>query len=223
MVKDCRLCPYRTRGPLGQLPEDCVADVSMVLRRYSIARSGDTVLHQGQPVDSYFFLCEGVAKRTRVCEGGQEITVDLHEPCSLIATTTPSLPFSVVSTTEGTVVGAVQCGNLLSLCKKHPGLIEALCSDMTTQLHNTVRKLASTASSATERLLFCLATTIDPALVEARLFPIRLTNVELARLALLTPETTSRVMTDLRKKGVIVQRKGKQVIRREALLKYIGE
>jgi CRP/FNR family transcriptional regulator len=228
MPQDCKTCPFREEGFLRKQPDEAVDYFSNLLNRLRVYGQGKSLVHQDEATDRLTFVCNGLVKMSRVIDDGEEVILGFVRPCSVIgginARSRSNVSYwAAEALTEVTDVAHITSENLLRVFRAHPDLGFGFFRHMSGRLRLAYRRIGSMRLPVEEKLLAVLAHLmfLFYGVCENRIIEIPFSRRLLARFAEMTPETLSRTLRALQKKGIInVEKRGIRILQAEALRKY---
>lgn len=187
-------------------------------RRYA---KGETVFHSGEPAEAVCIVKEGRVHLMKFLEGGQASTTCVMTRgetfCCLPALDRKPYPVDAVAAVDSVIV-RVPTAAFHDLLEKNPSFLrDSLCL-FCDRLRQVEHKSCMVYDSVERRLAQALLT------LSKKFGPtIPLTKHELAELANTTVETAIRVLSQLKKQGVVRSSRGSTTIARPEQLRRISE
>lgn len=186
-------------------------------RRYA---KGETIFHAGDPSDAVCVVKEGRVHLMKFLESGQASTtcVMTHGEtfCCLPALDRQPYPVDAVAAVDSTVV-RIPAAAFHELLQRNPAFLRgSLClfCDRLRQVEDKSCMIYDSVDRRIAQALLTLAKKFGPT--------IPLTKHELAELANTTVETAIRVLSRLRKQGVVTSSRGSTTIARHEQLRRIA-
>ena len=202
--------------PLSPAQRQRLAIVSRE-KRYA---KGETIFRAGEPAEAVCIVREGRVHLMKFLEGGQASTTCVMAPgetfCCLPALDGKPYPVDAIAAVDSTVV-RVPSRTFRELLQKNPAFLqESLCL-FCDRLRDVEHKSCMVYDSVEQRLARVLVT------LSKKFGPtIPLTKHELAELASTTVETTIRVLSQLRKQGLITSSRGSTTVAKPNQLKHLA-
>lgn len=187
-------------------------------RRYA---KGETVFHAGEPAEAVCIVKEGRVHLMKFLEGGQASTTCVMTKgetfCCLPALDRKPYPVDAVAAADSVIV-RVPTAAFHDLLGKNPSFLrDSLCL-FCDRLRQVEHKSCMVYDSVERRLAQALLT------LSKKFGPtIPLTKHELAELANTTVETAIRVLSQLKKQGVVRSSRGSTTIARPEQLRRLAE
>lgn len=196
----CRACPRRSRGVFSDLPDETLAclDEEHRVARY---RKGEVVFSEGDPAAALFCVYAGRVRLYRLTAGGGLRVLRFVGPGHLfgVADLMSGLPRTVTAEAAETAeVCRFPARFANALARRDPAFALALTTSMALDLRRTEELLLDVASpvrNRVARLLLELGGTEEAEIPMSRL--------EMSQLVGTTPETLTRVLSELDREGVI--------------------
>ncbi len=176
-------------------------------KRYA---KGQTIFREGEVADSVCIVKEGRVHLMKFLDGGQASTTCVMTPgetfCCLPALDQQPYPVDAVAAADAVVV-RIPTGAFHDLLEKNPSFLHASLCLFCDRLRQVEDKSCMVYDSVERRLAQALVT-----LSKKFGSTIPLTKHELADLASTTVETTIRVLSQLKKQGVLKSSRGSTTI-----------
>ena len=196
---------------LAALPEDTLKRLERIAEQRQYRRR-QVVHFADQPGDYVYLLCTGRVKIARVSDQGRELTLYLLEDDALFGETgllTPSEPYDLIAETlEDSLICAFRRSDVLAAIQESIPAMDALVrlvSERRLQAENQVADLVFL--EVPKRLAKLLLRLHDaPSGRTGRngqMLRVKLTHQELANIIGSTRETTTLVLNDFKRKGLI--------------------
>lgn len=192
-------CSFRRSCFVGEFDEEGVKRFSAALHRFAVRGTGRAIFNQGEPADCCYFLCDGLVKLTRVLKEGDEVILDVLSPPNVLGKgelLQRSVQFhSAVTLSETVQLAYFKTESLLNLLKDYPSVMQRLLIHLKEQTEKVYKLLACMRLRVRERLLSVIALNVP--MEGDTPVAVPFSNVDLAQLTQTTPETISRVLSQL--------------------------
>jgi CRP-like cAMP-binding protein len=198
----------QTRFFTGLPAKDIAAiDQRMHVRGY---HEGEPIYHVGQPATHLFVLAAGRMKVIRSALDGQDVLVDIVTPGGLFGTLSSLGDTTYSDTAQALTVSCalrISADEFRNVLRAHPGVALTVLDDVAHRLeqaHQSVRRLSG--CSIRQRVaatLLALADKLGQPHGDATLLQLPLTRSDLAAMTGTTTESVSRVVSKLRRDGII--------------------
>ena len=171
---------------------------------------GETIFRAGEPADAVCVVKQGRVHLMKFLEGGQASTTCVMTPeetfCCLPALDGKPYPVDAVAAVDSVVV-RIPTSAFQELLRKNPAFLQDSLCLFCDRLRQVEDKSCMAYDSVERRLAKALLT------LSKKFGPtIPLTRHELAELANTTPETTIRVLSQLKKRGLIRSARGNTTV-----------
>jgi CRP-like cAMP-binding protein len=204
---------------LSDLDEAARADVLPSLRERRVVRGG-VVFRQGEESRAAFVVLEGQIRITVLSANGAEMTIDVLAPGDTfgIVGLAGDLPrISNAVATRASLLLEVPTETLRALMRRDPHVFREMMEQL---LRRLGRSIQEHVSSGTQRVYARVAAKLLALSVESgaeRRLPEGLSHQDLASMVGSTRATVTRVLQDLRKRGILdVDPSSRRLIIREA-------
>ncbi|MEX2163483.1 MAG: Crp/Fnr family transcriptional regulator [Sulfuricaulis sp.] len=171
--------------------------------------SGNTLFHQGQPAERFFFLREGLVKLFRLSPEGDEKIIEVMRPGETFAEavmfmgTKGHYPVNAESVGESRIF-AFEQKTFLNLLRESSDASFGLLASMSRRLHMLVNQIESlTLQNATYRLVAYLLELIPRNVKTSPEVQLTTPKAVIASRLAIQPETLSRILAKLRQAGLI--------------------
>jgi len=190
---------------------DDAARASLMPRAKSLPRKR-FVFHQGEPSDTAYIVVSGQVRITVLSAGGAEMTLDVLGPGDVfgIAGLAGVARISNAITVAPTTVLEISTEGLRALIVSHPAVFQDLLQHL---LRRLTRSIQEQVATGTQRVYARVATKLL-LLSEGGQLPSGLSHSEIASMIGSTRATVTRVLQDMRARGLL-EVNGKQIIIRE--------
>lgn len=204
---------------LGALGEESLARLAPCLKRRRISR-GTVVFRQGETSTAAFVVLSGAIRINVLSVNGAEMTIDVlgRGDTFGIAGLAGDLPrLSTATATRATELLEIPTATLRSLVQLHPQVFHQMLEQL---LRRLGRSIQEHVASGTQRVYARVAVKLLALSEEEqgqRRLPERLSHQDLASMVGSTRATVTRVLADLRKRGILdVEASTRRLIIREA-------
>jgi len=181
---------------------------------------GETVFHEGQSADAVYLVKEGRVHLMRFLEGGQASTSCVMTSgdtfCCLPALDRQPYPVDAVAAVDSVVV-RIPTSAFHDLLERNPTFLQRSLCLFCERLRQVEHRSCRVYDSVERRLAQSLLT-----LSKKFGDTVPLTKHELAELANTTVETTIRVLSQLKKQGVIKSSRGSTTITKPEQLRHLA-
>jgi CRP-like cAMP-binding protein len=174
------------------------------IRRFS---KGEFIFYQDDPPNILYIIGSGKVKQFKTCASGKTFTTVINssgDPLNVTALFEGRKYFVTTQVIADTTVVAIARKDFLSYVEKNPVIMSRILKVTGMMLNSAYERLSDLAGgTAAQRVLnviFMLYFKFGPA--------ISFTREEIADFAGTTPETTTRVLADLKGEGIIISRRG---------------
>ena len=198
-----RFEPFKQLAPAEQ------TRLAQVVREKRYTK-GETIFRAGEPAEAVCIVKEGRVHLMKFLEGGQASTTCVMTPgetfCCLPALDGKPYPVDAVAA-EDCVVVRIPTSAFHELLRRNPAFLQNSLCLFCDRLRQVEDKSCMAYDSVEHRLakaLLMLSKKFGPT--------IPLTKRELAELANTTPETTIRILSQLKKRGLIHSARGKTTV-----------
>ncbi len=186
-------------------------------KRYA---KGETVFRAGEPAEAVCIVKEGRVHLMKFLEGGQASTTCVMAPgetfCCLPALDRKPYPVDAIAAADSVVV-RIPTGAFHELMQRNPGFLQDSLCLFCDRLRDVEHRSCMAYESVEQRLASALLT------LSKKFGPtIPLTKHELAELANTTVETTIRVLSQLKKQGIIKSSRGSTTIAKPEALQRLA-
>lgn len=213
----------------SRLDPEALTEVNRLCRAVNFAE-GESIYLTGDPAERLYVVAIGVAKLSRISGDGKEVLTDVLTAGDFLGAL-PALGQERYAETGRTLTPAClllfDARAIERILHRHPEVAVATLEAVSSRLaaaREAVHRLAT--GSVEHRLagvLDLLAERVGEADGEGILLQVPLTREDLAGMTGSTPETVSRTLTSLRKRGVITAgRRWVRILDRDALAVLAG-
>lgn len=186
-------------------------------KRYA---KGETIFREGQPAEAVCIVKEGRVHLMKFLESGQASTTCVMsngEPfCCLPALDRKPYPVDAIAAVDSVVV-RIPTSTFHELLGRNPGFLQDSLCLFCDRLRQVEHKSCAVSESAEQRLARAL---VSLSKKFGRTIP--LTKQELAELAGTTVETAIRVLSQLRKQGIVNSSRGSTTISKSSALEELA-
>ena len=171
------------------------------------AAPGELLFNSGEPCRCLFVVLSGMIKLYKVIDDGHEKIIEVVEPGQSFAEAAlfsgSGYPVSAKPLTEAVVL-AIEGYAFTRFLQQHPRLTWMMLATLSQRLHHLVGQVENlTLRNAEQRIATYLLDNSDIESPECLVHHIPPRRSDLASLMGVTPETLCRIMTRMRKKGLI--------------------
>ena len=205
--------------PFKRLPPVEQHRLANIAREKRYAK-GETIFRAGEPAEAVCVVKEGRVHLMKFLQGGQASTTCVMTPgetfCCLPALDRQPYPTDAIAAVDSVVV-RIPTSAFHELLQRHPGFLHnALClfCDRLRQVEHKSCMMYESVDRRLAQVLLTLSKKFGPV--------IPLTKQELAELASTTVETAIRVLSQLKKQGIIKSSRGSTTITKPDQLKALA-
>jgi CRP-like cAMP-binding protein len=224
----CLSCPIKDCSVLKHCSDKCLERISELKRIVGFFK-GQRILMEGNPSRGVYFILQGKVKLYKSDAKGREVIIRFAKPGDMVG-------FSVSSDQPENEVSATAMEDTLLCHVSHDAFIELLHSDAKLayemlrfyrgELHKTeMRSLKLATMTVQEKVVDALITIYEAYGAEGkqRTLCLELSRQDIANLAGTTKEQVSKVLTELKVKGLI-DTNGKKIdlVNLSALMQMAG-
>ncbi len=188
------------------------------------------VCFEGDPPDALFIVWIGQIKLLRHSEQGRDVVLDVIGPGHMFGemAVLDGAPYDTTAQClEDTAVVTMARRDFFELVQRHHALSMAVISELSRRLRNTTDLVRSLAVDRVEqriaRVLLKLANATGRVTPEGLTIDIPLTRQDVADMTGTTVESAIRVMSNLRRQGLITTLRGRVVLTNVAELRLVAE
>ncbi len=200
-------------------PEDLkFLEMEMKTEKY---KKGEAIFYENSKADWFHVLFEGRVKISKTYPDGKEITLEIVDAPDFFGALAilKNIPYPATSRAmENSLIGKIPASSFFSVVKKYPDLEKEILDHVTMRLKAGMDVLKSILlDDVTKRVisqLMRLAKRYGKKSEEGLLIELKLTREDIAELAGTTVETAIRVMSRLKKEGLIEERERKILIKK---------
>ncbi len=182
----------------------------------------ETIFWEGDPSDWFYIISEGKVKVTKLASTGKEIILSFFGPGEMFGEVAvfedKTYPASAKAISETQLLG-IKKADLLNFLIKYPQVSLRIIGILSGRLRDAQSRLRDLAGERVEqrlaRMLLMLSTRLGTTLP--------FTRQELSEMAGTTTETTIRVLSQWKDRGIINSVRGKIAITDESKLKLLAE
>lgn len=197
-------------------------ETRMRVRAYD---EGEVIYHARTPADALFILATGKVKVLRTALGGPDVLVDVVTPGAMFGSVAALGHTTYPDTAQALTVSCalrISASDFRAVLEEHPRIALAVLDDLAVRLEEaqqTVRRLSSgTVEQRVASALLALADKVGEPRGDSVLLQLPLTRSDLAAMTGTTTESVSRVLSRLRRQGLVeTGRRWTAVSDREAL------
>lgn len=220
--KHCIMCDERL-GLEHFLTEACTIRNMICTKTY---KAGETIFRKDEPSTYLYILKSGRVKLTSAMPSGRNQIVGLITPGQMLGVDTLSDEFYPYSATarSTTTVCRFKHAAMMNILNEHPCITTHLLDDLNTKLSQTRALIEAIGrKTAIEKIAACILSIQPQDRPDVENHPLQLSRKEIAEMLGLTEETISRVVTELRRRGVIDTSRSKIILLDRELLQEIAD
>jgi CRP/FNR family transcriptional regulator len=217
------------RSPLfADLP---AADVNAVAEMAGMRwfDRGDHLYRQGDHAENFYMIFDGAVKLSRVTPGGKTMVIDFRGPGHVVggrAIVAQHTHVDDARAVEDVLVARIPLGRAAELLCARPGAAISLARHLASRLESREIKVAALSTKRVHQRLAAalleLAQSLGAAVDDVTVINARLTQAELAEWIGTTRETTSTLLNQLRRAGIIDVESRRIHLRNQAALEAYG-
>ena len=200
------LLPRLRQTPLfAAWPEDAIAPLLAQSRPLTL-ESGDILFAEGSSARSFYFLASGRIDLIAAAATGQEKIVEIIQPDDLFAEAVAFLGGRYPVTAQAdvaTTVLEIPLDLFVESLEQRPLLMRQMLARLSMRLHFLVKELRHLSVESAEQRLVSYLLDLCPMLNGPAAFELPARKAAVAARLGLAPETLSRVLTRIRKAGLI--------------------
>ncbi len=224
----CHNCPVLDCSVLRHCTQDCLEKIDKLKKVVGFFK-GQRILLEGNPARGVYFLLQGKVKLFKTDVRGQEVIIRFAKPGDIVGlSVNTERPENEVSASamEDTMLCHVNHDAFVELLNSDAKLAFELLRFYRAELHKTeMRSLKLATMTVQEKVADALVTIYEAYGAEGkqRTLCLELSRQDIGNLAGTTKEQVSKVLTDLKNKGMI-DTNGKQIdlINLSALMQLAG-
>lgn len=193
---------------------------------YAKFRKRQTIFSEGDPSEWLCIVLEGKVKITKVSQEGKEIILELIQPGDFFGglAVIRGFPYPANAVAmEETEVVKISRSRLMALLDRFPNIMYCMVQNLGDRMrgvHESMKNIAlEKVSSRIAALLLKLSEQTGRRTPEGIAIELKLTKQDIAEMVGTTVETAIRVMSRLKKSGLIAERGGKILIKDPEKLK----
>jgi CRP/FNR family transcriptional regulator, cyclic AMP receptor protein len=203
---DLRIETLKQSWVFSDLSADKIAEIAVVagLRRFA---RGEIIFNQGDPPNTLYVIGSGMVKQFKTCSSGRTFTTVINssgDPLNVSALFSGKRHFVTTQAITDTTTVAIPQKDFMVYVENHPTIMLRILQVMGRIINSAYERLSDLAgATAAQRVLnviFMLYFKFGAT--------IAFTREEIADFAGTTPETTTRVLADLKSEGIIRSRRG---------------
>lgn len=206
---DVRLAALSRARYLHGLSTSELADVDarMQVRGYA---ADEPVYRSGEPASRLYVLATGTVKLLRTTVEGQEVLIDVLAPGDLFGTLSslgdPTYPDSALALSVACAL-SITADDFRGVMQRHPPVALAVLDDLAQRLESSHERVTHLSGGTVEQRVAAALLRLVDVVGEPHdggvLLQVPLTRADLASMAGTTTESASRVMSSLRRDGVV--------------------
>ena len=209
----------KTISVFSTLNDDDFAEIQSYLSKENFKKKQE-IFSEGDTSEWFYILISGKVKITKLSHDGREIILEIISPPEFFGgfAVLKGFPYPANAfAMENSSVLKISRHNLLKIIYRFPGVMYDITADLGSRIrdfHDTMKSIAlERVESRIASLLLKLA---DKAGIKSDgtsvIIDMRLTKQDISEMVGTTVETTIRVMSKLKKSGVIADKTGKIII-----------
>ncbi|MBC7317913.1 Crp/Fnr family transcriptional regulator [Candidatus Bipolaricaulota bacterium] len=205
----CRACDHACSYLFASLPDSARMELASVMHPIEVD-AGELVFYEGLPAHGLYILCEGKIKVAKRLKGGRSQILKLLAPGEVLGEKTlfdQETYTCYAKALELSRLMFIAREDFLAFIRKYPDVAIRLIEKLSRELKAFGEKLVEiSAHSAKERLarvLLELARAFGKETPEGWDLGVELPRAELAEMAGLTTETTVRILSEFKSRGLI--------------------
>jgi len=210
IIQSCLSCPVREESLFCDLEPDALQALNAI-RRPSVFPKGALLFVEGQPCAGLFVVCAGKAKLAASSPQGRSVIVRVAGAGEILGLSAvmSGTPYEVsAETLEPTEANFLPREEFLRFLRHHGSvsvrMAQYLSQELQRSYHQMARiALAPTAKAKLAGLLLDWASSETPSPATSASFQLRLTHEEIGQLIGTSRETVTRLLNELRRRGLI--------------------
>ncbi len=186
-------------------PNDMIAPLLAQSQPLTL-ESGDILFAEGSPARSFYFLAVGRINLIAAAATGQEKIVEIIQPDDLFAEAVAFLGGRYPVTAQAdamTTVLEIPLDLFVATLEQHPFLMRQMLARLSMRLHFLVKELRHLSVESAEQRLASYLLELCPVVNNPAVIELPAKKAAVAARLGLTPETLSRVLSRMRKAGLI--------------------
>ncbi len=219
---DCLLCEAKLYSGLSL---EQVCRIRGLLSKRDIG-AGVALFREGSPSEHLFVLREGQLKLAVVTPDGREQIIGLAVRGQMLGLSNMNertYPYTATTLTQSKIC-SIRYKDMLQVLEENPHVSLRTISLLNDELARTQRLLRVIGRKTSAQKVAAFILSLAPVRGEPRYeLPLLLSREEIAAMLGLTEETVSRVMADLKRKGLIKARRRRVCILDEPQLKQLAD
>lgn len=184
---------------------------------------GEFIFYEGDAPDWFYIVCEGRVKILKQSPLGKDVIIAVFSPGEMLGEVAvfqgKPYPASAQAADEVVLLLGIRHQELLPFLAHHPQIALKIISTLGERLKNAHERLKDLATERVEQRLAKVLLMLSSKMGATLPF----TRQEIADMAGTTIETTIRIMSQLKKRGIIHSHRGKIIILDETKLKLLTE
>jgi CRP/FNR family cyclic AMP-dependent transcriptional regulator len=210
VIESCLGCVMREEGLFCQLPHGALATLNSI-RQNSFYPRGAVLFMEGEPPRGLFVLCSGQAKLTANSAEGHALTlrtVESGEVLGLSSVVSDCPYLATAETVSACQVSFISRLEFLRFLRSNSDVSMRVAKHLSVELHGAWRQsrmvaLAPHTQAKLAQFLIEQARKHDQSTVDGIRIALKMTHEEIARNIGASRESVSRILKDLRNRGVI--------------------
>ncbi|MBI2859691.1 MAG: Crp/Fnr family transcriptional regulator [Chloroflexi bacterium] len=221
MPQDDKLQVLKKASIFSGLAGEDLNKLAEVAREHSFP-SGEFIFWEGDAPDRFYILAEGQVKVLKHSSQGRDFIIAVFGPGEMFGEVAvfenKPYPASAQAAVETRVIG-MKRDDFLTFLALHPEMALKIINILGGRLREAQSRLRDLAGERVEQRLARMLVMLSGKMGETLPF----TRQELADMAGTTPETTIRVMSQLRERGIIRSTRGQLTILNSEKLRLLSE
>ncbi len=214
--------PVLKQSPIfSALTDEELEELSSLAAERSLA-AGEYIFWEGDAADWFYVIERGSVKVSKISSQGKETILNFFGPGEMFGEVAVfqdrPYPASAQAQSETNLLG-IQKSALLQFLVRHPQVSLRIIDILSGRLRDSQNRLRDLAGERVEQRLARILIMLSGKLGETLPF----TRQELADMAGTTPETTIRILSQWKEKGIIRSRRAQTIIADQAKLRLVAE
>ena len=211
----------RQSGIFKVLDDNELRDLEKIARERRLV-AGEAIFWEGEDADRFYIVAQGKIKVTKLASTGKEIILSFFGPGEIFGEAAvfegKPYPASARSASAARLIGFHK-DEFLDFLQQHPQVALRIVALLSGRLREAQSRLRDLAGERVEQRLARMLLMLSARLGSA----IPFTRQELSEMSGTTTETTIRILSQWRERGLIRSTRGKIVILDEAKLRLLAE
>jgi len=210
VIDNCFACVMRKEGVFCQLSQGTLTELN-ALRQTSFYPRGAVLFVEGEPPRGVFVVCAGQAKLTATSVDGQSLTLRFVEAGEVLglSSVVSNIPYTVAADTlAASQVSFIPRLPFLQFLRAHTDVSLAVAKHLANELHTSwdqtrMLALAPSTQAKVAQFLVAWAAQHGTEIPEGIRVALNMTHDEIAKTIGASRESVSRILGDLRVRGLI--------------------